>query len=335
MGNGDLLLRNTARGLFCEAGDFYIDPWQPVSTAIITHSHSDHARSGSTSYLCEASGQALLQERLGPDARIESLPYGESLTRNGVRVSLHPAGHMLGSAQIRLEYRGRVCVVSGDYKLEPDGVSVPFEPVRCHLFVTECTFGLPVFLWRLQAEVFQEINEWWRENAARGRTSIVFGYALGKAQRLLRGLTADHQPIFLHGAIERFLPAHQQAGVVFPSWSKAEPKLVKAAAGRGLVLAPMSAAHSPWLRSLGEVSKAFASGWMQIRGARRRYSMDRGFVLSDHVDWPGLLETIRATGAETIWATHGYTAPLVRWLREQGRDAEAVETRFLLEPEQS
>ena len=264
-----MLVKTTDRGLFCEAGNFYIDPWQPVDTAIITHAHSDHARAGSRLYLAEATGASILQERLGPDARVESLRYGEGTSRDGVKVSLHPAGHILGSAQVRLEYQGQVCVVSGDYKLEPDGVCQPFEAVRCHHFVTESTFGLPLFRWRPQREVFTEIIDWWRENQALGRTSVIFGYALGKALRLLSGLGPGLGPIFLHGAIEKFIPAYEQTGAAFPPVSKADAELVKQSRGQGLVLAPMSADNSPWLRQFGEVSTAFASGWMQIRGARR------------------------------------------------------------------
>ena len=329
-----MLLTRTERGLYCEAGDFYVDPWQPVEAAVITHGHSDHARPGSRGYVCEASGKPILLERLGAGSRIETLRYGESMSRNGVSVSLHPAGHILGSAQVRIEHRGEVCVVSGDYKLEPDKTCEPFEPVRCQLFVTESTFGLPIYHWRQASDVFAEIEAWWCENQAQARTSVLFCYALGKAQRLLSGLDAGIGPIFLHGTIERYLPAYRAAGSVFPATARVDVDSTKAAAGRGLVLAPVSANHSPWLRRFGELSTAFASGWMQIRGARRRRSMDRGFALSDHVDWDGLLKAIELTGAETIWATHGYAGALVRWLREHGKNAEAIETRYLEELEE-
>jgi len=319
-----MLLAITERGLFCEAGNFYIDPLRPVETAVITHAHADHARPGSRLYLTEETGKAVLQSRLGPEARIESLRYGQSIARQGVNVSLHPAGHILGSAQVRIEYKGEICVVSGDYKLANDGTCPAFEPIRCHWFVTESTFGLPIYRWPDQSRVFDEIRMWWRENQSRGRTSVVFCYALGKAQRLLRNLDAGVGPIFLHGAIDRYLPAYQEAGVVFPSTTKLPEEVI----GRGLVLAPMSADNTPWLRKFGEVSTAFASGWMQIRGARRRRSVDRGFVLSDHVDWPGLLDTINATGAETVWVTHGYAAAVARWLGEQGKNARGVVTLF-------
>jgi putative mRNA 3-end processing factor len=256
------------------------------------------------------------------------LAYGQSISRNGVTVSLHPAGHILGSAQVRLEFRGEVCVFSGDYKKENDGLCVPFEPIRCHTFVTESTFGLPIYRWRSQTEIFGDIHDWWRANQHDGRTSVLFCYALGKAQRLLRGLEPGTGPILAHGAIRRFLSAYEQAGVTFPPLGRTDGDSVKTMEPRGLVLAPPSADHTPWLRKLGEISTAFASGWMQIRGARRRRSLDRGFALSDHADWPGLLAAIAATGAETVWVTHGYTGPLVRWLGESGYRAEALETRF-------
>lgn len=331
-----MLLTKTERGLFCEAGGFYVDPWGGVDVAVVTHAHSDHARPGSRLYLTEASGGPVLRERLGPDARIETLSYGERVIRDGVTVSLHPAGHILGSAQVRMEYRGEICVVSGDYKLESDGTCAPFEMVRCHAFITESTFGLPVYQWQPQARVFAEIHDWWRENQARQRTSIIFCYALGKAQRLLHGLNPDLGPIILHGAIERFLPAYRAAGVAFPRTARADAETVQRAAGGSLVLAPVSAMNSPWLRRFGGISTAFASGWMQIRGARRRRALDRGFALSDHADWNSLLSTIQLTGADTVWATHGYAGPLARWLREQGRNAEAIETKFLEEsPEEA
>lgn len=323
-----MLLKNTERGLYCEPGDFYIDPWQGVDFAVVTHAHSDHARTGSQRYLAEQSGESILQQRLGAEARIETLRYGETTTRNGVSISLYPAGHILGSAQVRIEHRGEVCVVSGDYKLENDGTCAPFELVRCHTFVTESTFGLPIYRWRPQAQIFSEINEWWRENRDHERTSVIFCYSLGKAQRVLSGLDPAVGPILLHGAMERFVTAYREAGVALPATIKADDQTAAEAVGKALVLAPTSADNSPWLRKFGDVSTGFASGWMQIRGARRRQSLDRGFVLSDHADWPGLLETIEGTGAENIWVTHGHTSQMVRWLRERGKNAEEIETRF-------
>ena len=327
-----MLVRNTERGLFCERGDFYIDPWRPVDFAVTTHAHSDHARSGSRNYLCAESGRRILAERVGVDAHIEGLRLGERIVRNGVAISLHPAGHILGSAQVRLEFGGEIWVISGDYKTEPDGVSETFEPVRCHTFITESTFALPIYRWRPQSEIFSEINEWWRDNQAKERTSVIFAYSLGKSQRVLAGLDGSIGPIFLHGAARKFVDLYAEAGARFPAIER-DHSHVKSARGRALVIAPGSADNSPWLRNFGDVSTAFASGWMQVRGPRRRRSLDRGFVLSDHADWRGLLAAIEATGAARVFATHGYTGPLVRWLRENGKDADAIATRFVSENE--
>jgi len=322
------LLAVNENGLYCAVGDFYIDPWRPVDFAIVTHAHSDHARLGSRHYITAKSGKQLLQERLGPEARIEELALAQTVTRNGVTVSLHPAGHILGSAQVRVEHRGEIWVVSGDYKLQADPTCASFEPVPCRTFVTECTFGLPIYRWRAPVDVFAEINSWWSTNQSLSRTSVIFAYSLGKAQRLLSGLDASLGPIFAHGAIMRFLPHYATAGVKLPEVQPAIAEVVRATKGKGLIIAPVSTDGSPWLRKFGEISRAFASGWMQVRGARRRRALDRGFVLSDHADWDGLLATIRATGAERILATHGYMAPLVRWLRENGHEAEALVTRY-------
>jgi putative mRNA 3-end processing factor len=259
-----------------------------------------------------------VRERLGPDAAIEPVGYGETIVRHGVRVSLHPAGHILGSAQVRIEREGEVWVISGDYKLEPDPTCAPFEPIRCHTFVTECTFGLPVFRWRPQAEVFAAINGWWRANREAGKTSVLFAYPLGKAQRVLAGVDASIGPIHAHGAVERCSAIYREAGVNLPA---SEP------AG-SLVVAPPLARTTPWLRKLGPVSTALASGWMRIRGPRRRQSLDRGFVLSDHADWPALLTAVEATGATQVWATHGYRSAMARWLQGKGIDARAIETRY-------
>lgn len=190
------MLRTTDRGLYCEAGDFHIDPWAPVARAVVTHAHGDHLTWGCESYLVSETGAAVSRERLGAwGAGLESMPYGDTRTINGVRVSFHPAGHILGSAQVRLEYRGEVWVVSGDYKTDPDPTCAPWEPVRCHTFITESTFGLPIYRWPSQQQVFAEINAWWAANAAAGQVSLLCAYALGKAQRLLAGLDPSIGPI--------------------------------------------------------------------------------------------------------------------------------------------
>jgi putative mRNA 3-end processing factor len=323
-----MLLRITERGLYCEAGDFFIDPWQPVDRAVITHAHGDHARWGSRVYLGSREGEAVLRTRLGPGARISSVEYGHPIDVNGVRISLHPAGHILGSAQVRVEYGGEVWVVSGDYKTEADPTCTPFEPVRCHTFVTESTFGLPIYRWRPDAEVFGEINAWWRANVQAGRASLLMGYALGKAQRLLAGLDPSIGPIFTHGAVERLNEDYRRTGIPLPDtrYAGAEPRGTDW--GGAMIVAPPSAMGTPWMRRFGATSTAFASGWMRVRGQRRRRSVDRGFVLSDHVDWPSLLGAIKETGAECVWVTHGYREPVVRWLRERGWQAQAIASRW-------
>ena len=318
------------QGLYCPPGDFYIDPWAPVDRAVITHAHSDHARTGHAHYLAHADSAAILRRRLGEDITLQTLAYGESIEHRGVRLSLHPAGHVLGSAQVRLEHGGRVWVASGDYKLEADGTCAPFEPVRCDTFITESTFGLPIYRWPSQAALFAGIDAWWRANAAAGRASLLYAYALGKAQRLLHGVDASIGPIVAHGAVEPLNAIYREAGVPLPpTFHAADPALDKAALSRALVIAPPSAARSPWIRRFGaDPSDAFASGWMQLRGTRRRRGVDRGFVVSDHADWPGLMAAIRGTGAERVFVTHGSVATMVRWLGEQGLQAQAFATEY-------
>ena len=314
------------QGLYCPPGDFYIDPWQPVSHALITHAHGDHLRPGHGHYLAAAPGAGVLRARVG-DVPLQALPYGERITHRGVTVSFHPAGHVLGSAQVRLEHAGRTWVVSGDYKTGPDPTCPPFEPVRCDTFITESTFGLPVFRWKPQQAVFSEIDAWWRANAAAGRTSVLYAYSFGKAQRVLAGIDPSTGPIVVHGAMTALNDAYRQAGVALPPTrlvSETDPADLKQA----LVMAPPSAQGSPWLKRFGDFSDTFASGWMQLRGTRRRRGLDRGFVLSDHADWPGLLEAVAATGAPRVIVTHGYVDPLVRYFAEQGLDAGAFRTEY-------
>ncbi len=317
----------TDRGLYCAAGDFHIDPWRGVARAIITHAHADHARFGSEVYVCHPATAPILRKRLG-DVAIETAAYGEILMRNGVEISLHPAGHVLGSAQVRMAYRGEVWVASGDYKLESDGVSPAFEPLRCHAFITESTFGLPIYRWRPKAETFAAIDAWRRENIAAGRASVLYAYALGKAQRVLAHVDPDLGPIVCHGAIEAINALYRDAGVALPPTRLASEIANKKDFARALILAPPSAVASPWLKRFGDYSDGLASGWMQVRGNRRRRGLDRGFALSDHADWPGLLSAIAATGAERIFATHGAVGPLTRYLREKGLDARTMETAY-------
>jgi putative mRNA 3-end processing factor len=322
------LLTLTDAGLFCPDGNFYIDPWLPVENAIITHAHADHARRGSRRYLGTPEGRAVLQARLGADAVIDTLSYGETRNIGGVNVSLHPAGHILGSAQVRLERAGEVWVVSGDFKAAADPTCAPFEPIHCHTFVTESTFGLPIYRWPAAEQVCSEVNAWWSANQAVEHASVLFAYALGKAQRLLAGIDASLGPIFTHGAVESMIEAYRASGVTLPPTRRVAMVEERSEFRRALILSPPSAQRSPWLRRFGDYGSAFASGWMLVRGARRRRAVDRGFVLSDHADWPALLQAIDATGAQRVLATHGYTGPLVQWLRERGLEAQALATRF-------
>jgi putative mRNA 3-end processing factor len=323
-----MLVTPTSRGLYCAAGDFYVDPWRPVDRAVITHAHGDHARPGSGAYLCARRGQPVLRTRLGEGATIEAIAYGEQRDLNGVKVSLHPAGHVLGSSQVRIERGGEVWVVSGDYKLDSDPTCEPFEPVRCDTFITESTFGLPIYRWCTPGEIFAEMNRWWRVNAAAGRASVLFGYAFGKAQRILASVDAAIGPIVVYGAVEALNRGYRECGVALPETRMVgEPGTKEDFAG-ALVVAPPSAQSSPWLRRFGDYTDAFASGWMAIRGARRRRVVDKGFVLSDHADWPSLNRAIDATGAQRVFVTHGHTAPLVQWLTERGLEAHAMKTEF-------
>lgn len=316
-------------GLYCPAGDFYIDPWLPVERAVITHAHSDHARFGHRHYLASRAGREVLLSRL-PGITVQTLAYSERLEVGGVAVSLHPAGHVLGSSQVRIEHRGRVWVASGDYKLDPDPTCDAFEAVRCDTFITESTFGLPIYRWDAPHVTFDGIDSWWRHNATEGRASVLFCYSFGKAQRVLASVDAGIGPVFCHGAVEPLNRAYREAGVLLPPVrlvSEIAPK-DKAVFSQALIVAPPSAQGSPWLKRLGDYSDAFASGWMRLRGARRRRGVDRGFVLSDHADWPGLQTAIHGTGATRVIVTHGSVEPMVRWLREQGLEAGAFATQY-------
>jgi putative mRNA 3-end processing factor len=325
----DLVIQSP-EGLYCPAGDFHIDPWRPVERAVITHAHGDHARPGSRRYLAARASEAVLRARLG-DIDLQLLDYGEALRIGETTVSLHPAGHVLGSAQVRIDHRGEVWVASGDYKLAPDPTCAPFEALRCHAFITESTFGLPIYRWDPPERTFADMANWWRGNAARQRTSLVYCYAFGKAQRILAGLAdagaLDTGVIACHGAVETLNAAYRASGVALPPTARVD-ELDAQALRRALVLAPPSAAGTPWLKRLGDFSDAFASGWMRLRGARRRRALDRGFVLSDHADWPGLQSAIAATGAHRVIVTHGNVPVMVRWLAERGLDASAFATEY-------
>jgi putative mRNA 3-end processing factor len=354
----DLIVQRP-EGLYCPPGDFFIDPWRPVDRAVITHAHADHARSGHGHYLATSQAEGVLRSRLGQGISLQTLGYGQQITHHGVTLSLHPAGHVLGSAQVRLASRGagggQVWVASGDYKVAPDATCTPFEAVRCDVFITESTFGLPIYRWRPDAELFAGINRWWAANAAAGRASVLLCYSFGKAQRILSGVDPSIAPIVVHSAVQTLNQAYRAAGVLLP-----QTRLVSEVADAGdfkraLVLCPPGAAGvrragppqastaplggseahavasvgaSPWIKRFGDFSDAFASGWMQLRGARRRGAYDQGFVLSDHADWPGLMGAIAATGAQRVIVTHGSVPVMVRYLAEQGLQAEAFHTEY-------
>lgn len=317
----------TPAGIYCEAGDFYIDPWRPVHRALITHGHADHARSGMGAYLATDVAAPVMRHRLG-DIPLETVHYGEVRRIGGANVSFHPAGHVPGSAQIRVDVAGEVWVASGDYKLVDDGVSTPFEPVRCHHFITESTFGLPVFRWQDQTTIARQMNDWWAECAAAGKTAFLGCYALGKAQRLLSLLDPAIGPILTHTAIENTNAVIRAQGIDLPDTLRADADLVPKDHPRAIVLAPPSALDSAWARKFGPRETGFASGWMALRGIRRRRSGDRGFVISDHADWEGLLEAISRTEAENIYVTHGYTDIFARYLNSSGWNAQVVPTEF-------
>jgi putative mRNA 3-end processing factor len=326
----------TPEGLYCPAGGFHVDPWRPVERALITHAHADHARRGSLRYHAARSGLGLLRHRLGPEATIAGHGFGERLAFGDATVSFHPAGHVLGSAQIRIEAGGEVWVISGDYKRVLDPSCEPFELVPCDVFITEATFALPVYRWDPVDEVMAGLLAWWDANAVAGRASVLFCYALGKAQRVLAeiGRRTDRS-VLVHGAIDALLDAYRDAGIALaPTVPVGAPRKGERFAGE-LIIAPPAAFGSPWMRRFGDAGTAFASGWMRVRGNRRWRGFDRGFVLSDHADWPGLLDTIAATGARRVLATHGYADTLARYLCEQGLAAAPLETRFVGELEDS
>ena len=320
------LLEFTEKGIYCDAAKVYLDPWRPVNKAIITHGHADHSRWGHKQYITHHRNIPIIKHRLGAIA-VTGKEWGESFTINGVTFSLHPAGHIVGSSQVRVAYKGEVWVFTGDYKLEDDGVATPYEPVQCHTFITECTFGLPAFLWQPQDEVVADINSWWAENKANGQTSVLFGYSLGKAQRLLKSLDPSIGEIFTHGAVEKMTDVLRPM-TSFPKTTLITRDTKKEALKGSMVIAPPSAHGSPWIRKMTPFVTATASGWMAFRGARRRRAMDKGFVLSDHCDWPGLLTAIKETGAQKIICTHGYTNIFSKYLRELGYDARTESTQF-------
>jgi putative mRNA 3-end processing factor len=328
-----LLISFTSKGIYCIPGDFYIDPWSPVEKAVITHGHSDHARPGSKSYLCHHDSKPILKHRLGETSHIESIAYDEPIFIKEVKVSLHPAGHVIGSAQVRLEYKGYVSVVSGDYKTENDLVSTPFEPVKCHEFVTESTFGLPIYHWLSNSEISEEIRHWVTLNQSHGKTSVFIGYSLGKAQRLMKILEGMGK-LYVHYAIANMNAAIEQAGIRLPEASTLHIEEDKKQLQGQIILMPPSLVGTNVLKKIPRAAVAICSGWMQVRGNRRWQAADAGFAISDHADWTGLIETVKATGAEKVHVTHGYTSVFARYLNEIGIQADEVKTEYGAENEE-
>ena len=322
------LIEFSDKGLYCRQGGFYIDPWKPVDRAVITHAHSDHARSGSAYYLCHRQTTPLLQLRFGNHNNFQTVEWEETIFLNGVKVSLHPAGHMIGSSQIRVEYNGEVWVMSGDYKTEDDGISGKFEPLKCNIFITESTFGLPIYNWKPQQEIFQNIRDWICTNKEDNIVSVLLAYSLGKAQRLLQCIPDVSSSIFVHGAIWNAHEALIKGGVALPDVQRVTPDISKNAYKGAVVIAPPGANNSPWIKRFTPYNIGICSGWMQVRGNVRRQNADAGFVLSDHADWKGLLSAVKETGAEKVFVTHGFQAAFSRYLNETGIEAAEVKTEF-------
>lgn len=327
-----MLIALTDHGLYCAAGDFYIDPWRPVDRAVLTHAHADHARNGSAWYLAHTDSEAILRHRLGRDIPLTTVSYGETVQLRDATVSLHPAGHVLGSAQVRVQVADEVWVASGDFKRDPDPTCAAFQPVACDTFITEATFALPVYRWPAIDTVIDDIVGWWSDNAAAGATSVLLCYSLGKAQRVLAELAqrADTagRTVYLHGAVAPLVEIYREAGVdMLPTAPVSSVAKGDKLPGE-LVIAPPSAAGSTWMRRFADPRTGFASGWMRVRGARRRRGHDRGFVLSDHADWPSLLRTVDETGARRVLITHGNPDALMRVLRDRGVDAAPLATPY-------
>ncbi len=315
------LLRLSKYGIYCPDGDFFIDATGKVERNIVTHAHSDHARPGHISYLSHKSSVPLLRARLSKKINVQSLDYGEQISMSGVKVSLYPSGHIYGAAQVRVEKNGEVWVVTGDYKLEDDRLSTPFEIVKCHHFISECTFGLPVYHWPDQEVVYQEINNWWRENRSEGITSILYGYSLGKSQRIIKNIDHGIGPVYVHKTVGTMNDAILSDGADLPKTITLNENLDPDEINGNLIIAPPSFTSGPLVRSLAPFSVAMASGWIQTGRNMGRSRLNRGFVLSDHADWDGLLKTIEATGAERVITMHGYTKELTRWLNEKGQNS--------------
>ena len=321
------LISFTETGLFCKQGNFYIDPWKPVDFAIITHGHSDHARIGHKHYLCHTLTKPILQLRLGEN-NYQTLAWNEPVFINGVKISLHPAGHIIGSSQVRIEYKGEVWVFTGDYKTVDDGISGQYEAIRCNSFITESTFGLPIYKWKPQQEIYNNIQDWVQQNQQDDKTSVLIAYSLGKAQRVMDAVKNITDTVYVHGAIFNMQQVLDGMGYSFVQVKRISAETTKQELKNAIVIAPPSADGTAWMKKLNPYRLGLCSGWMQVRGNVRRRNADIGFALSDHCDWQGLLSSISATGAENVYVTHGFQSVLSKYLNEKGIAAWEVKTQY-------
>ncbi len=321
------MLKFTPKGIYCVPGKFYIDPWRPVDYALITHGHADHARWGMKKYLCHHFTVPILKSRIGKDIKVQGIEYNENLVINDVKVSFHPAGHIIGSAQIRLEHKGRIVVISGDYKVQDDELTTPFEVVKCHEFITESTFGLPIYNWASIEKQNEQLQNWVLSNQSNGKTSVFVGYSLGKAQRIMKAVDGI-APINVHYSIGKLNEAYESVGIKLPEYSTIDLREDVKYLDKGIVIVPPSLLDSNVIRKIPNRANAFCSGWMQVRGAKRWRNADAGFAISDHADWNGLLDAIKSTEAEKVYVTHGQTAVFSKYLNEIGIYAEELKTEF-------
>jgi len=321
------LIKFTKKGIYCPQGKFYLDPWYPVDYAVISHGHADHARRGMKNYLCTDDSKAILKHRLGANINVESIPYGKAITINEVKVSFHPAGHVIGSAQIRMEYKGYVVVFTGDYKTQPDFITTPYEPIKCNTLITESTFGLPIYKWKKEEVLQKELQSWIKTNQSNNRTSVFLGYSLGKAQRLL-SLLDGCDDVFVHRSIHNLNEVILNSGFTLPNTKLWSADLDKKTLQNKIIIAPPAILGSRMLKRLSNPATAICSGWMQIRGNRRWQAVDAGFAVSDHADWNGLITAVKLSKAEQVYVTHGSQAVFSKYLNEIGIKASELITEY-------
>ena len=323
------LIQNTPKGLYCTVADVYIDPQKPVSRALITHGHSDHAISGHRYYLCTRLTAAVIKLRLGSFIQTQVVEFGEKITINNVHFSFHPAGHIPGSAQIRVEYKGEVWVITGDYKTEPDRVSGNYELLKCNTLITETTFALPIYQWQPQAFTMREILNWYAYNLAMGKSSVLLAYALGKSQRIIQNIPEEIS-IYTHTTVEDTNKVLRESGLQLRKTIQINSRVAKKDIQRGITIAPSSILNTPLMRALESPTLGYASGWMALNRFRKQQTAEAGFVLSDHVDWNELNQVVNDCNAENIWLMHGYTKEYQRFLIAQGKNVKDIGSHFSL-----